>query len=226
MNILLEDNHCLAVNKPAGLATQSPKSFPSLEAQVKTYLRETYHKPGRVYLGIPHRLDRPVSGVILFAKQSKSAQRLAGQFRERQVKKVYWAMLEGEVETETGIWEDWLRRVPDEPRVVQATTEEPQAKLARMSYRVMQVLEGKSFIQFIPETGRMHQIRVQAALRGWPVVGDDLYGAKSSFPVEDGIALHARSLTVLHPIRYEPMTIVAELPESWDAFSITDTFCE
>src|SRR5919201_6509651 len=93
--VLYEDNHCLAVAKPAPLLTQAPEGIPSLEAQVRAYLKERYHKPGRVYLGIPHRLDRPVSGVVLFARQTRSAQRLAEQFRSRRVQKVYWAAVEG-----------------------------------------------------------------------------------------------------------------------------------
>src|SRR5687768_16056324 len=115
LSVLFEDNHCLAVFKPAGLATQAPPGLPSLEELARTYLKVKYHKPGRVYLGIPHRLDRPVSGVVLFARQTLSAQRLAEQFRDRQVKKVYLAVLErsatGELPPEEGVWEDWLIKV-------------------------------------------------------------------------------------------------------------------
>src|SRR5436309_11821314 len=121
LQILYEDNHCLAVAKPAPLLTQgvpydSPHGLiPTLEADVKAYLKERYHKPGNVYLGIPHRLDRPVSGVVLFARNTKAARRLAEQFQQRQVTKIYWAAVEGEVQPE-GTWEDWLRKLPEEAR--------------------------------------------------------------------------------------------------------------
>src|SRR5437762_1646543 len=115
--ILFEDNHCLAVAKPAPLLTQGvPAGLPTLEAQVKDYLRAKYQKPGNVYLGVPHRLDRPVSGVVLFARNSKAAARLAEQFQKHQVTKVYWAIVEGDVMPDTGVWEDHLRKLADEAR--------------------------------------------------------------------------------------------------------------
>src|SRR5205807_651680 len=117
LEVLYEDNHCLAVSKPAGLLTQGvPAGVPTLEAQVKAYLKERYHKPGNVYLGIPHRLDRPVSGVVVFARSTKAAQRLAEQFRDRQVTKLYWAVVEGDVPHEEGMWEDWLVKIREEAR--------------------------------------------------------------------------------------------------------------
>src|SRR5437868_3206230 len=116
--VLFEDNHCLAVAKPAPLLTQGPPGVPSLEAVAKTYLKERYGKAGHVYLGIPHRLDRPVSGVVLFARNTKAARRLAEQFQHRQVRKVYWAAVEraegGDVPPAEGVWEDWLLKVQDE----------------------------------------------------------------------------------------------------------------
>src|SRR5690242_15514246 len=113
--ILFEDNHCLAVAKPAPLLTQGvPPGIPTLEAMVKAYLKERYRKAGNVYLGIPHRLDRPVSGVVLFARNSKAARRLAEQFHERRVRKVYWALLEGDVQPSEGVWEDWLLKIREE----------------------------------------------------------------------------------------------------------------
>src|SRR6516162_1666081 len=117
LHILFEDNHCLAVAKPAPLLTQGvPPGIPTLEAMVKAYLKERYHKAGNVYLGIPHRLDRPVSGVVLFARNTKAARRLAEQFQQRQVRKTYWAAVEGVVEPEQGHWEDWLLKLPEEAR--------------------------------------------------------------------------------------------------------------
>src|SRR5271168_5072629 len=117
MHILFEDNHCLAVVKPAALLTQGvPPGIPTLEGQVKAYLKEKYHKKGNVYLGIPHRLDRPVSGVIVFARNTKAARRLAEQFQKRQVTKIHWAAVDGMVEPEAGTWSDWLREQPEEAR--------------------------------------------------------------------------------------------------------------
>jgi 23S rRNA pseudouridine1911/1915/1917 synthase len=220
--ILFEDNHCLAVAKPAPLLTQGvPPGIPTLEAMVKAYLKERYHKPGNVYLGIPHRLDRPVSGVVLFARNTKAARRLAEQFQQHQVVKIYWAVVEGNVQPEEGRWEDWLLKRPEEARTERVTPETPGARHAVLAYRRLAVTAGSSLLEVRPETGRMHQIRVQAAGRGWPVRGDAWYKARQPFgppaptPRDRAIALHARSLTFLHPIRYEPVTVIAPLPVFW-----------
>ena len=220
--VLFEDNHCLAVNKPAGLLTQGvPAGIPTLEAWARSYLKEKYAKAGNVYLGIPHRLDRPVSGVIIFARSSKAAQRLAEQFRERQVTKIYWGVVEGAVAEAEGYWSDWLRKVKEESRSERAEPESVGAKHAELRYHVLERLPNATRLEFIPETGRMHQIRLQAALHGHPLLGDAAYGATTSFgPAAELsrdriIALHARSLTFLHPIRYEPITVKAPLPNSW-----------
>jgi 23S rRNA pseudouridine1911/1915/1917 synthase len=236
--VLYEDNHCVAVAKPAPLLTQgvayrppreeAAEPVPSLESQVKAYLKERYHKPGNVYLGIPHRLDRPVSGVVLFARNTKAARRLAEQFQERQVRKVYWAVVEGAGPSAEGTWEDWLRKLPDEARAERTDPDAPRARHARTHYRRLSGGDDWALVELRPETGRMHQLRVQAATRGWPILGDLLYGARQPFgpPAEEPrdrvIALHARSLTFLHPIRYEPLTVTAPLPEAWRALGIPD----
>jgi 23S rRNA pseudouridine1911/1915/1917 synthase len=225
--ILYEDNHCLAVAKPAPLLTQGvPHGIPTLEAMVKAYLKERYHKPGNVYLGIPHRLDRPVSGVVIFARNTKAARRLAEQFQNRQVRKVYWAVVEpslgGEMPPDEGVWEDWLLKVKEEARGERVTTETPGARRAVLRYKRLHESEGGALLEIEPETGRMHQIRLQAASRGWPVRGDVLYGSRLPFgppadlPRDRIIALHARSLTFLHPIRYQPLTLTAPLPLAWE----------
>jgi 23S rRNA pseudouridine1911/1915/1917 synthase len=219
--ILYEDNHCLAVTKPAPLLTQGPPGVPNLEAQVKAYLKDRYHKAGNVYLGIPHRLDRPVSGVVLFARNTKAARRLAEQFRERQVGKVYWAAVEGDVQPPKGTWEDWLLKMAEEARTARVTPDTPRARHAVLHYQRLQAGPRWTLLELAPQTGRMHQLRVQAAVRGWPVCGDVLYGARQQFgppmelPRDRVIALHARSLTFLHPIRYEPVTVTAPLPAEW-----------
>jgi 23S rRNA pseudouridine1911/1915/1917 synthase len=227
LQILFEDNHCLAVAKPAPLLTQGvPSGIPTLEAMAKAYLKQKLHKPGNVYLGIPHRLDRPVSGVVLFARNSKAAQRLAEQFQQRQVRKIYWGAVEGAMEPTESLWEDWLLKIPDESRAVIATEATEGAKRAEMRCRVLKPFVHGTLVEFEPLTGRMHQIRLQAASRGWPLLGDLFYGAKLPFgpaaesPRDRIIALHARSLTFLHPIRYEPITVTAPLPSAWNELGL------
>jgi 23S rRNA pseudouridine1911/1915/1917 synthase len=228
--ILHEDNHCLAVAKPAPLLTQGPPGVPTLEAMVKQYLREKYHKPGNVYLGVPHRLDRPVSGVIVFARNTKAARRLAEQFHARQVRKVYWAIVErsasGALPPAEGVWEDWLLKVREEARTEQSAPDTPGARLGVLKFRRLRDLPEGALLEIEPQTGRMHQIRVQAALRGWPIRGDVQYGSRLPFgplaelPRDRVIALHARSLTFLHPVRYEPLTVTAEPPAWWGEWAI------
>jgi 23S rRNA pseudouridine1911/1915/1917 synthase len=222
LQLLYEDNHCLAVAKPAPLLTQGvPPGIPTLEAMVKAYLKERYHKPGNVYLGIPHRLDRPVTGVILFARNTKAARRLAEQFQKRQVAKTYWAAVEGHVEPAEGAWEDWLLKLREESRAERVEPHTAGARQALLHYRRLATGPDTSLLEIRPETGRMHQLRLQAAARGWPIRGDVLYGARLPFgppaerPRDRVIALHARSLTFLHPIRFEPITLIAPLPECW-----------
>lgn len=228
LHVLLEDNHCLAVAKPAPLLTQAPPNVPSLEAMAKTYLKEHHGKTGNIYLGVPHRLDRPVTGVVLFARSSKAARRLAEQFQERRVIKVYWTAVEGNVQPAEGTWEDWVRKVPDEPRAERVDRESPGAQQAVTHYRRLAACAGGTLLELRPQTGRMHQIRVQAAVHGWPVRGDWLYGAALPFgpaadlPRDRIIALHARALTFLHPIRYEPVTVEATLPETWRELGISE----
>jgi 23S rRNA pseudouridine1911/1915/1917 synthase len=222
--VLFEDNHCLAVAKPAGLLTQGvPAGVTTLESWAKDYMRSKYGKPGKVYLGVPHRLDRPVSGVVLFARNSKSAARLAEQFQKQQVEKTYWAIVSGALEQPIEPWVDWLHKISDEARVEPVEPETPGAKKAVLEVRRCAIAGSTTWVELRPHTGRTHQLRVQTAARGHPIVGDELYGSTVSFgppaslPRDRIIALHARSLTFLHPIRYEPMTLMAPLPDYWPA---------
>lgn len=215
-SVLLEDGPILAINKPAGLLTQAPPGVPSLEAEVKTWLKERHDKPGNVYLGIPHRLDRSVSGVIVFTRNSKAAARMAEQFEQRTVRKVYWSVVEGIPDPASAELTDWILKLPDQSRaeIVPAVT--PGARGCRLSYRVLATRENTSLVEIEPHTGRMHQIRVQFASRGWPVLGDAQYGStRSPFSEEQRIALHAHSLTFQHPVRYDPLTVTAPLPDDW-----------
>jgi 23S rRNA pseudouridine1911/1915/1917 synthase len=226
--VLLDDPHLFVVNKPAPLLTQAPEGIPSLEAMAKAFIKAKYSKPSGVYLGIPHRLDRPVSGVVCFARNTKAAQRVHAQFQNHQVRKVYWAAVEGDVAGDVGVWEDWVRKVKEEAKVVKAEEGEPGAKLAMLEYRVRQRLPSGTLIEFAPLTGRMHQLRVQAAWRGHPVFGDVMYGSTSPFgpvwekPRDKVIALHALQLTLAHPFTGAELTFVAPLPEYWEPVGVRE----
>jgi 23S rRNA pseudouridine1911/1915/1917 synthase len=228
MQILFEDHHLIAVNKPAPLLTQAPPGIPSLEAQVKDHIKQTYQKPAGVYLGIPHRLDRPVSGVVLFARNSKAAARVAEQFHNHMVTKTYWGLVEGEVVEEEGEWRDFLRKIEAESRVEIVPEGTEHAREAITHYRVLERRTGTTLLELSPRTGRTHQLRIQSAQRGHPIVGDALYGSTRSFgppaelPRDRLVALHARCLTLVHPFRKEPLTIEAPLPEMWGPFLVDD----
>lgn len=232
LEILYEDGPVLAVNKPAGLLTQGvPQEIPTLEAQVKAYLKERYHKPGNVYLGVPHRLDRPVSGVVLFARNSKAARRLAEQFQQRQVRKLYWGLVEQAPAPPDGTLTDWLLKLADQARVELVAPHSPSARQCVLRYQtIAKVLQGY-LVEIELGTGRMHQIRAQLASRGWHLVGDFQYGAatglissRSADPLRDPIALHATSLSFLHPIRYDRVTVTAPLPNYWGPLGVPAEF--
>jgi 23S rRNA pseudouridine1911/1915/1917 synthase len=212
--ILYEDNHCLAVLKPAGaLSTHYQGTEDTLDRAVKRYLKAKYHKPGNVFLGVVHRLDRPVSGVLLFARTSKAAARLAEQFREGTIEKVYWAIVEGEVKPAAGTLEDWLQKDQAAGRVEVVEPHTPGARQALLHYSRRAVHGGLSWMEVRPQTGRTHQLRVQLAHHGYPIYGDAKYG--SCHTLGRAIGLHARALTFLHPVRSEPITLTADVPRAW-----------
>lgn len=225
LEVLHEDGPVLAVDKPAGLLTQGvPKGIPTLESQVRDYIRLKYDKPGNVYLGIPHRLDRSTSGVIIFARNSKAAARLAEQFEQRRVRKEYIAVVAGTPEEPEGTLTDWLLKEPDRAHVTVVPAGTTGAKEATLRYQVVAFRDGRSLLRIEPVTGRMHQIRVQLAARGWPAVGDAQYGSAESMCCPEGVepghvvALHASRLTLFHPVRYDELSIAAPLPPAWQAF--------
>ena len=223
LDVLYEDNHCLAVNKPAGLPAQGDESGdPSLVDVVTAYLRERYGKPGNVYVGLVHRLDRPTSGVVLVAKTSKAAGRLSGQFRGRSISKVYWAIVErGPIEDE-GVWIDWLGKDRRMNRARLLPEGDSEGKEARVSFRVLERRGDRVLIELRPGTGRSHQLRVQLARRGFPILGDRKYGATTRLVAGDGrsrIALHARQLTFMHPTRQEAIVVEAPVPADWPELS-------
>jgi 23S rRNA pseudouridine1911/1915/1917 synthase len=214
LDVLYEDNHCLAVNKPSGVpSTHFEGREETLDRVVKGYLKSKYRKPGNVFLGVVHRLDKPTSGVLLFARTSKAASRIALQFRDGAVEKVYWAIVEGEVKQAAGTLEDWLRKDQEAGRVEVVDADEPGAKQALLHYRRRAFHGGLTWLEVRPQTGRTHQLRVQLAHHGHPIYGDAKYGAINTFG--NAVGLHARSLTFLHPVRYEPLTVTADPPRPW-----------
>lgn len=214
LDILFEDNHCIAVVKPAGVpCAHFDGTIETLDRKVKAHLKAKFGKPGEVFLGIVHRLDRPTTGVVLFARTSKAAARLSEQFRKQSIEKVYWAVVPAGLTPAEGLMEDWLVKDETSPIVRIASANNADARKARTAFQVRQTVGGFSWIELRPQTGRKHQLRVQLASRGFPIVGDQRYGSKLAFPL--GIALHARSLRFVHPVQKLPIHLTAPLPPCW-----------
>ena len=228
LEILYENGPVLAVVKPTGVATQAPPGIDSLELRIKQYLKQRDARQGVVYLGVPHRLDRATSGAMVFAKTRKAARKLSEQFAGRLVRKVYWALVEGRLEEEQGHWRDFVRKIPGEAKGEIVDASHPDAQLAELAFRTQARLEAATRLEIELMTGRMHQIRLQAAGRGHPVVGDRLYGSTVAFgpPADDPrqwrLALHARSLTFFDPIAKQDVTVTAPLPADWAAFGAAE----
>jgi 23S rRNA pseudouridine1911/1915/1917 synthase len=235
-DILYEDAGCLVAAKPAGLLTQAPLGIDSLEYRVKRFLKERDGQPGDVYLGVPHRLDRPVSGAIVFAKTLKAAQRISKQFERRRVEKTYWALVAGDVTPDDGTWTDCLKKIEGEPRSLVVGSDDPAGRMAVLHYKAVGTFHVPSpGIESVPatlleitlETGRMHQIRVQCASRGYPLLGDELYGSQVPFgPWSDDererlIALHARGLKFWHHEAGGHIAVVAPLPGYWKEVGVS-----
>jgi 23S rRNA pseudouridine1911/1915/1917 synthase len=212
LRVLYEDNHCLAVFKPAGLLTIGDRTGDvSLVDLVRDDLRTRYRKPGNVFVGVVHRLDRPVAGVVLFARTSKAAARLSEQFRTGRVRKVYQAFVEGRVAEPEGTLVD--RLVKDRrTNVVRPTTRPmPNAREGSLCFRRLKIRRDTTLLEIEPHTGRSHQIRVQLAAAGYPILGDRKYGSKR--PFREGIALRAVRLIFEHPVQKTPVTV--EAPAEW-----------
>ncbi|MCI4667849.1 MAG: RluA family pseudouridine synthase [Bacteroidia bacterium] len=220
MQILYEDNHIIAVNKPFGMPSQGDESGDeSVFDWVKEYIRVKYNKPGNVYLGLIHRLDRPTGGVLILAKTSKAAARLSKQFQARQTQKLYWAITENIPSTPHGELKHFLKKLQGK-NIMRAYNKEVHAsKAAHLEYRVLKTSGKRALLEVKLHTGRRHQIRVQLASIGCVIRGDVKYG-KSSFNFDKSICLLARELSVEHPTKKEMLTFVAELPknELWSEF--------
>lgn len=205
LEVLYEDNHLIAVNKPAGVLVQGDRSGDeSLMDVVKEYIRERYQKPGDVFLGLVHRLDRPVAGVVLFARTSKAASRLMKQWKDRVVRKTYWAVVERALAPGQGRIDGHIRK--SGKRVLLASEGIPGAKYASLEYKTLARASDVSLVEIDLITGRKHQIRVQLSQAGCPVVGDVKYGANGFLP-DKVIRLVARSLSFRHPTTDVEMTI-------------------
>lgn len=209
-DIIFIDNHLLVINKPAGILVQKDSTGDtSLLEEAKHYIKETFGKPGNVYLGLVHRIDRPVSGVVVFARTSKAASRLSQQFRSGTPEKVYHAIAEGEV-PEEGNWTDYISREGATSRIAK----KGEGKEARLSFRRLKYNNGRSLVEVRLETGRHHQIRLQFASRGYPLLGDFRYGSKIKFG-DKAVALHSSSLTVSHPTLNKEMQFTSPHESFW-----------
>jgi 23S rRNA pseudouridine1911/1915/1917 synthase len=216
LDILYLDNHLIAVCKPSGMLTQSDDSGEaSLMDKVKDWIKTEYKKPGKVFLGLVHRLDRPVSGVVMFGRTSKGASRISEQFRQKTTKKIYRALVEGIPEPQQASLKHYLRKEKSLKATVfpRATTD---AKEALLDYKVIETFASTSLIEILLHTGRFHQIRAQLSFIGHPIVGDKKYGARSALP-EGRIALHAQSMIFNHPTSKEEIVIDCSPPEDWPA---------
>lgn len=213
--ILYEDNHLLVFNKKPGEIVQGDRTGDTpLSEDLKAFIKQRDNKPGNVFLGVPHRLDRPVSGIVIFAKTSKALERLAAMFREGSVHKTYLALCCGEPWDEEGLLEDWLSRNEKQNKSYVVREGTPGAKLARLRYRFVQRTERYSLLEVELLTGRHHQIRCQLSHMGCPIKGDLKYGAPRSNP-DGGICLHSRRAVFVHPVQKVELTVEAPIPDSW-----------
>lgn len=212
-DILYEDNHLIAVNKHAGELVQSDQlGEPGLEDHVKQFLKRRDNKPGDVFLGVAHRIDRPVSGVVLLAKTSKALVRLNEMLRDRTIKKTYWAITETVPEETEGTLHHWILRDGKTNKTHVYASKKGDAKEAILHYKLLGGSKNYRLLEIELITGRHHQIRCQLAKIGCPIRGDLKYGADRSNP-GGGISLHARSISLIHPVRKEPLTITAPVPQ-------------
>ena len=220
-DVLYEDNHLIAVNKRAGDIVQVDNTGDeSLDEKVKKYIAKKYDKPNGAFLGVIHRLDRPVSGVILFAKTSKGLDRMNKLFKTREIQKTYYAVVRKRPEPSEGKLVHWLVKNPQKNVTKAHDQEVPGSQRSELSYKLVSELDGYYLIEVNPLTGRPHQIRVQLSTLGCPIVGDNKYGYPRR-SLKNSISLDARRLQFIHPIQNEPVEIVAGMPKDgfWEKFA-------
>jgi len=221
MTVLYEDNHIIAVNKTCSEIVQGDKTGDEpLSETIKKYLKVKYSKPGEVFCGVTHRLDRPVSGVVLFAKTSKALSRLNEMFKNQEVKKTYWALVKNKPVQPEGRLEHYLLRNEKQNKSVAYDKMVPNAKNAVLTYKLIAQSDTYFLLEIHLETGRHHQIRCQLAKMGCPIKGDLKYGFPRSNP-NGGISLHARQVELIHPVSKQLIQITAPVPEDdklWGTF--------
>jgi 23S rRNA pseudouridine1911/1915/1917 synthase len=218
--VLYEDNHLLVVNKPAGTLVQGDETGDEpLVETLKRYIKEKYDKPGAVFLGVVHRLDRPVSGVTVFARTSKALERMNALFRERQTKKTYWAIVANKPKEDSGNLVHWLLKDEKKNKTTAFRNVHPGALRSELNYRIISKQNGYYLLEVNPITGRGHQIRVQLQSMGCPIVGDLKYGYPEA-NADQNICLHARQLEFEHPVKKEKMILQADALRSdfWSLF--------
>jgi 23S rRNA pseudouridine1911/1915/1917 synthase len=212
LNVLFEDNHIIAVNKTQhDLVQKDVTGDESLDDKIKQYLREKYQKPGEVFLGVVHRLDRPVTGVVLFARTSKALTRLTTMFRNSEIRKTYWAIVKNPPPKENDRLVHYLVRNAKQNKSYCHDTPRPDSKQAMLSYKLIGKSDKYFLLEINLETGRHHQIRAQLASIGCPIKGDLKYGSARSNP-DGGISLHAREISFIHPVTKKQLVITAGLP--------------
>lgn len=219
LQIIYEDNHLIAINKRPGDIVQGDKTGDTpLSEVVKQYIKEKYNKPGNVYLGVAHRLDRPTSGIVVFAKTSKALPRLNKLFAEKAAKKTYWAVVKNVPEKQQDTLTHWMKRNTKQNKSYANSKEVPDSKKAILDYRMLKKLDNFYLLEVDLKTGRHHQIRSQLTAIGCPIKGDLKYGFDRSN--KDGsIHLHARSLSFIHPVKKEMLDLIAPTPQDviWNA---------
>lgn len=221
MDVIYEDNHIIIVNKSSSEIVQGDKTGDTTLADtVKEYIRQKYHKPGNVFLGVVHRLDRPVSGVVVFARTGKALARLNEMFRTKDVHKTYWAIVSKRPSEPEGELVHWLVRNERQNKSYAYDKEVPQSKQAILDYRLIGCSERYFLLEVDLKTGRHHQIRCQLAKMGCPIKGDLKYGAPRSNP-DGSISLHARRIRFIHPVSKKEICVEAPLPKDtlWNAFA-------
>lgn len=217
LDILYEDNHLIALNKRAGDLVQGDKTGDKpLPDLIKAYIKDKYNKPGNVFCGVIHRLDRPTTGIVLFARTSKGLERMNAAFKNRETKKQYWALVEGKLEDGRDL-QHYLKKSSKTNKSTVFKRPEPEAKEALLSFKVLNTGDRYSLVEIDLHTGRHHQIRAQFSAIGHPVKGDVKYGARRG-ERDKSICLHSRNLTFEHPTTKELVNIIAKTPSTFDPF--------
>ncbi len=220
INVLFEDNHIIIINKEAGDLVQGDSTGDeTILDKTKSYLKKKYKKPGKVFLGLVHRIDRPTSGIVICAKTSKALSRLNEQFKERSVQKKYWAIVKNPFSIKSGTLANWIAKNSKLNKSFVFEKKNSRTKKAILNFKIYKKIQNYTLLEIILKTGRHHQIRVQLSNIGYPIVGDLKYGAKRSNP-DASISLHSAELSFEHPVRKELIQIKANPPKKhlWNAF--------